>query len=92
MNVKIYRPAKSLAQSGDSKKYWILEFIQDVNLKFVEKILHGISSSDTAGQVTIKFPTEKEALDFAQKNGYDYEIIKRKEYRPPLKSYSDNFR
>ena len=89
---RIYQPAKSAMQSGraNSKK-WVLEF-EPEEAKKLDPLMGWVSSGDMRGQVKIRFTTKQEAIAFAEKNGYAYQV---QEPKPPaihLKAYADNFR
>lgn len=51
-----------------------------------------IASRDTANQVRLTFDTVDEAIAFAEKQGFDYDVIQPKEKVNKKKSYADNFR
>lgn len=91
MQVRIYIPAKSATQSGDGYSHWLLEFVTKNDAKFKEALMGRTSSNDMANEVKIKFPSLLEAKEFAQKQGYNYEIIMPKERKLIKKSYASNF-
>ena len=70
----IYKPSKSVMQSGD-KKYnkWSLEFIT-VN-PGINPLMGWESSTDTYGEIKLEFNNKEMAIEFAKKNNIDYEII-----------------
>lgn len=92
MQVRIYKPTKSAMQSGDGNGLWLLEFVENPGSKFKEQLMGRTSSSDMAGEVKIKFPSLEEAVRFAEKKNYDFEVIKPKERLLIKKSYASNFK
>ena len=92
MKVKIYKPIKTVTQSGYSKfKYWIVEFPKDNNLG-LDHLMGWQKSDNTYKQVQLKFDSLKQALQYVEKNKLDYTLINEKEKKFKIKSYSDNFK
>ena len=91
MQVRISKPAKSAMQSADGNAKWLLEFVQISASRSKEPLMGRASSSDMANEVKLFFPTLEEAVMFAQKKHYSYEIIELQEAIIPKKSYSSNF-
>ena len=52
------------------------------------------SSKDTAGQLVnlLQFATKEEAIAFAVREGFDWEVLQDHEPKPVKKSYADNYR
>ena len=87
---KIYKPTKTAMQSG-TKKYdkWIIEFItEDTG---VNPLMGWESSTDTLNELKLEFSTKELAIEYANKNKIEFEIIVPKERKIIKKSYSDNF-
>ena len=92
MKVKIYKPSKSVTQSGLIKsKSWIVEYPQDSDLGF-DNLTGWAKSDNTAKQIQLKFKNFEEALKFVKKNKLNYIVIPSREKRIKIKSYSDNFK
>ena len=92
MNVRIYKPCKSAMQSGFAKgDDWVLEYKLDGD-KDIEPLMGWISSDDTLNSVKVNFKTCDDAVSFADKKGWDYDIIPSKERNIKPKSYLDNFK
>ena len=92
MKVKIYKPFKTATQSGLSKfKYWIVEFPKENNIGF-EPLMGWQKSDNTYKQVQLKFDSLEQALLYVEKNKLNYTLIKKKEEKSKIKSYSDNFK
>ncbi len=87
---KIYIPTKTAMQSGRAKqKKWILEFeSKDTQ---INHLMGWESSTDTMGEIVLKFPSKEKAVEYAEKNGISYKIIEPKKKEFVIKSYADNF-
>ena len=87
---KIFKPSKTAMQSG-TKKFdkWIIEFITDD--PGVNPLMGWESSTDTYSELKLEFKTKELALDYAQKNNINFEVIEPKKRKITKKSYSDNF-
>ena len=87
---KIYKPSKSAMQSG-LKKFdkWIIEFI--TNKPGINPLMGWESSDDTYSELILEFSSKELAVDYANKNNIDFELIEPKIRKIIKKSYSDNF-
>ena len=87
---KIYIPTKTAMQSGRAKqKKWILEFeSKDTQ---INHLMGWESSTDTLGEIVLKFPSKEKAVEYAEKNRISYKIIEPKKKEFVIKSYADNF-
>ena len=87
---KIYIPSKTAMQSGRGKqKKWILEFItKDTK---INPLMGWESSTDTLGEVILKFSSKEKAIEYAKANNVSYKIIEPKTREFVIKSYADNF-
>tara|TARA_Y100001970_G_C14234931_1_gene861229 strand:- start:2598 stop:2882 length:285 start_codon:yes stop_codon:yes gene_type:complete len=87
---KIYIPTKTAMQSGRAKqKKWILEF--DSKDTQINHLMGWESSTDTMGEIVLKFPSKEKAVEYAEKNGISYKIVEPKKKEFVIKSYADNF-
>ena len=85
---KIYIPSKTAMQSGRGKqKNWILEF--ETKDSKINPLMGWESSTDTLGEVILKFSSKEQAIEYAKKNSISYKIIEPREF--VIKSYADNF-
>jgi hypothetical protein len=91
MQVRIYKPAKSSMQSVNNKDSWLLEFVKTENSSFKEKLMGRTSSSDMMPQVKMKFPNCEDAVNFAKKHNYTYEVIMPQKSIVIKKDYTSNF-
>ena len=89
---RIYRPAKTSTQSGRAASAgWVLEYAARPGAR-TDPLTGYVGGSDPLQQVRLRFPGEKEALEFARENGIEVRVIKSaiRSVRPG--SYADNFR
>ena len=87
---KIYIPTKTALQSGRGKlKKWVLEFLtKDTQLN---PLMGWESSTDTLGEVILKFSSKEKAIEYAKNNNISYTVIEPKQKEFVIKSYADNF-
>ena len=91
LKVKIYQPAKTAMQSGKSKtKRWVLEYTKS-DVQYIEPVMNWTGTEGVRSQVKLYFDTQQEAIDFANDNGFDYELIEPKPKKTKPKSYMSNF-
>ena len=91
MVLRIYKPSKTAMQSGRFKtKNWIAEYISSESLE-KDSLMGWNSSKDTKTQIKIYFNTLEEAMEWAKKNNYQFEIISSQDRKIIPKKYSDNF-
>ena len=91
MKALIYKPSKSVTQSGSKKTgKWILEFSRSTSPE-IEPLMNWTSSSDTQNQVKMKFSSKELAVSYAKKNSIEFIIKEPKKSKIKPKSYSDNF-
>ncbi len=87
---KIYIPSKTAMQSGRGKqKNWILEF--ETKDSRINPLMGWESSTDTLGEVILKFSSKEKAVEFAKNNSISYKLIEPKKKEFVIKSYADNF-
>ena len=77
----IYIPTKTAMQSGRGKlKNWVLEFItKDPS---INPLMGWETSTDTLGEVVLKFSSKEKAIEYAKKNNISYNVVepKKKEF------------
>ena len=79
-------------QSGRAKtKDWVLDF-EPQDAKRRDPLMGWAGSSDTLGQVTLRFETREEAIAYAKKHGIEYALEAPHTTKLRPKSYADNFR
>ena len=92
MKVKIFKPAKTAMQSGRSKfNKWVLKFSDKKN-QLKDTMMGWNGGSSTISQIELKFSSKEEAVNYAKKNGIDYEVLETRERKVITKSYADNFK
>jgi hypothetical protein len=92
MKVKIFKPAKTAMQSGRSKfNKWVLKFSDKKN-QLKDTMMGWNGGSSTISQIELKFSSKEEAVNYAKKNGIDYEVLETRERKVINKSYADNFK
>ena len=92
MKAKIFKPAKTAMQSGRSKfNKWVLKFSNNKN-QLKDTMMGWNGGSSTISQIELKFSSKEEAVNYAKKNGIDYEVLETRERKVINKSYADNFK
>ncbi len=87
---KIYNPSKTAMQSGTRKfNKWLIEFITEE--PGVNPLMGWESSTDMLGELKLEFSTKELAIDYANKNKIEYELIESNKRKIVKKSYADNF-
>ena len=87
---KIYKPTKSVMQSGmRNTKNWLLVF--DTLNTGINPLMGWETSKDTMSEVKLEFSTKDQAISYAQKNNILYNIIEPQKRKIIKQSYSDNF-
>ena len=91
MDVRIFRPARTAMQSGIANtKEWVVQFEPSAP-RSINPLMGWTSSPDTRGQVRLCFSTKEEAIAYAEKQGYAYQVLEPKERTLRPKSYATNF-
>ena len=92
MKIIIYRQAKSAMQSGKVKsKKWLAKPIEETNSRSIDSLMHWVSSNDTKTQLQFEFSNKEDAIDYAVKNNFEYEVFEPQELKIKPKSYAENF-
>ena len=92
MVARIYRPAKTAMQSGNAKTgHWVLEFEPD-QPREMEPLMGWTSSGDMKQQITLRFATREDAVQYAQRNGIAYRVFEPRPRAMTKKAYADNFK
>ena len=77
-------------QSGLAKNNkWMLEFISKNPTK--NPLMGWESSSDTYTELKLEFSSKELAINYANKNKINYELIEPRKRKTVKKSYADNF-
>ena len=77
-------------QSGLAKKNkWIIEFkTKDSGL---DPLMGWESSTDTLSELKLEFSTKELAIEYANKNKIDFEVVEPQKRKIIKKAYADNF-
>ncbi len=87
---KIYIPTKNAMQSGLGKAdKWIIEF--NTKNTGINPLMGWESSTDTLSELKLEFPTKELAIEYANKNKIDFEVVEPQKRKIIKKAYADNF-
>ena len=77
-------------QSGN-KKYskWTVEFITE--RPGINPLMGWESSTDTLSELKLEFSTKELAIEYANKNKIDFEVVEPQKRKIIKKAYADNF-
>lgn len=91
MRVRIYQPTKSAMQSGKANvKRWVLEFEPEKD-RFIEPLMGWTGSSDMKQEIKLRFDSKEEAIEYAQREGLDFQVVEPKTRGVIIRSYAENF-
>ena len=89
---RIYRHPKTAMQSGRAGTHeWALDY-EPGEAPRADPLMGWSGSTDTRGQLHLKFATREEAVAYAEKNGLNYELELPHERKMRPKAYADNFK
>ncbi|CDQ93946.1 unnamed protein product, partial [Oncorhynchus mykiss] len=88
--VHIFVPARTAMQSGaHGTKKWKIDF--DTRERWENPLMGWASTGDPMSNVNLTFTSKDDAVAFAEKNGWSYDITEKMEKKPRAKSYGANF-
>ena len=89
--VRILRPANTASQQGFTG-IWKIEF--ECTTKWLNPLMGWTSTKDMAHQLTnaLQFATKEEAISFAEREGFEYEVEPEHLPKPVKKSYAENYK
>ncbi|KAL0979910.1 hypothetical protein UPYG_G00191480 [Umbra pygmaea] len=88
--VHIFVPARNAMQSGaHGIKKWKMDF--DTRERWENPLMGWASTADPMSNVNLTFTSKEDAIAFAEKNGWSYDITEKMEKKPRAKSYGANF-
>ena len=90
MTARIYKPAKSAMQQGQSKQDWTLEYEPD-EPRVIEPLMGWTSSGDMKQQLRLRFETKEEAVAYCERNGIAFEVFDSQLPQRSRVAYADNF-
>uniref|UniRef100_A0A8C7E3L9 NADH dehydrogenase [ubiquinone] iron-sulfur protein 4, mitochondrial n=1 Tax=Naja naja TaxID=35670 RepID=A0A8C7E3L9_NAJNA len=86
----IFVPARNAMQAGvNNTKKWKLEF--DTRERWENPLMGWASSADPLSNMQLTFSTKEDAIAFAEKNGWSYDVQEQRIPKPKSKSYGANF-
>ena len=92
--VYIYNPPPVATQSASvkTKGTWILRFEEEE--RWGHNLMGWTSTRDPNHNMKVEFPSQKDAIQFAEENGYAYilENLDHHEKEPSSHTYADNFK
>ena len=92
MKVKIYKPTKSAMQSGkNNTKKWLMIYLEENNAKQLNPLVGWTSSSNTETQLKLFFPSKETAIEYAESEGFEYEVEEPALPSIKQKTYAENF-
>ena len=92
MTARIYQRPKNAMQSGKANTdQWVLEFVP-AEAKRPDPLMGWAGSGDTQQQVVLKFPSEADAVAYAQRYGIEAHVTMTPPKRLKLQTYADNFK
>jgi len=79
-------------QSGRKNiKKWLMLPVEEKNIREVNPLTAWISASDTSSQLRFEFATKEEAVNFAKRSGFTFEVTESHHSSIKPKSYAANF-
>jgi len=77
-------------QSGLGKNNkWIIEF--NTKNTGTDPLMGWESSTDTLSELKLEFPTKELAIEYANKNKIDFDVVEPQKRKIIKKAYADNF-
>ncbi|KAM6959020.1 NADH dehydrogenase [ubiquinone] iron-sulfur protein 4, mitochondrial [Aplochiton taeniatus] len=88
--VRIFVPTRTAMQSGiNSTKKWKIDF--DTRERWENPLMGWASTADPLSNMALTFSSKEDAIAFAEKNGWSYDITEKRMAKPRVKSYGANF-
>jgi len=92
-NHRIYRPTKTATQSGNwHSSHWLMDWDPlPKGHRWENPLMGWQSSADFMNGERIQFKTKEDAINFANKQGYEYFVQEPNERKFVPKAYANNF-
>ncbi|KAI9469628.1 ETC complex I subunit conserved region-domain-containing protein, partial [Zychaea mexicana] len=93
-SVRIFTPAKPATQSGkNNTRIWRIDFdiVEDAN-RWENPLMGWASSADYQQSLQIKFYSKESAIEFAERQGWNYYVQEPKKSSFVKKAYADNYK
>ncbi|KAK0146382.1 NADH dehydrogenase [ubiquinone] iron-sulfur protein 4, mitochondrial [Merluccius polli] len=88
--VRIFVPTKTAMQSGvNGTKKWKIDF--DTRERWENPLMGWASTADPLSNMVLNFSSKEDAIAFAEKNGWSYDVTEKRSSKPRVKSYGANF-
>uniref|UniRef100_A0A6P8PY71 NADH dehydrogenase [ubiquinone] iron-sulfur protein 4, mitochondrial n=1 Tax=Geotrypetes seraphini TaxID=260995 RepID=A0A6P8PY71_GEOSA len=88
--VHIFVPTRNAMQAGvNNTKKWKMEF--DTRERWENPLMGWASTADPLSNMVLNFSCKEDAIAFAEKNGWAYEVEEKRIPKPKVKSYGANF-
>ncbi|KAJ8405540.1 hypothetical protein AAFF_G00315200 [Aldrovandia affinis] len=88
--VRIFVPARTAMQSGVANtRKWKIDF--DTRERWENPLMGWASTADPLSNMVLTFTSKEDAIAFAEKNGWTYDIQEKRTSKPRVKSYGANF-
>ncbi|KAG8326201.1 NADH dehydrogenase Fe-S protein subunit 4 ndufs4 [Homalodisca vitripennis] len=88
--VHIFQTVKNAMQSGtDNVGQWSMQF--ETRERWENPLMGWASTGDPLSNMSIQFRSKDDAIDFCEKNGWQWFLEAEKEVKPKVKSYGFNF-
>lgn len=92
MNVRIYQPSRATTQSATGKsRDWVLEY-EPATPRKPDTLMGWTSSGDALNQIRLRFPTQEDAIAYADREGLSYSVQLPAIRKAKPRSYTDRFR
>ncbi|KAI9136647.1 ETC complex I subunit conserved region-domain-containing protein [Paraphysoderma sedebokerense] len=89
--VRIFKPAKTAMQSGlDGTRFWRIDF--DIQDRWENPLMGWCSSGDPVQALNMKFASKDEAIMFAERQGWQYQVDEPHPRKFRKKMYADNYK
>ncbi|KAG2214843.1 hypothetical protein INT46_000141 [Mucor plumbeus] len=92
--VRIFKPTRTPVQQGkNGTTLWRIDFdiLEDGN-RWENPLMGWASSSDYQQALTMKFISKEDAINFAEKQGWQYYVQEPKQVKFVKKAYGDNYK
>jgi ETC complex I subunit conserved region len=91
MKISISSPTRTAMQSGQGKTgEWVITFPPALT-PAIDPLMGWMGMAETTQQLKLSFANKEEAVEYANKNGLEYDIIEPKHRIIKPKSYAANF-
>ena len=93
MRARIYQPARTAMSSGTARtRDWVLEMVTD-EAQEIDPLMGWTGQGDTEAQVSLRFDSKQEALDYAEAQGIEAVVSEPHKRQPVIRpgGYGENF-